>query len=208
MNHGGSYQNSHFGWSVGHAGDFDGDGLSDVIVGQPDFTFNYSGEGRFAVFRGKTDGTLAFVGDGYGGLTGAQFGYSVSGAGDVNNDGYSDVVSASANGSGLTTVWLGAAAGFPSTYAWGTGVAMAVGSGGDVNGDGFDDVLAARSDARIAWAYYGGGGEGMDRIPRQQQPNSTSAPRIGLMGKSSGSSSTRLRVRARTASGRQHVQVE
>jgi hypothetical protein len=73
------------GWSVGSAGDTDGDGMADVLVGAP-------GEGTAALLLGPVSGarTLAdadarFVGT-------ADAGAAVSGAGDVDGDGLDDIL--------------------------------------------------------------------------------------------------------------------
>ena len=81
-----------FGSYVSDAGDFDGDGVADVIVGAPfdDNTAFDSGSAR--VFSGQ-DGTVLFTFNGDSSAQGEdQFGFSVSGAGDVSGDGLSDII--------------------------------------------------------------------------------------------------------------------
>ncbi|MCA9773361.1 MAG: FG-GAP repeat protein, partial [Myxococcales bacterium] len=80
----------HFGWSVSSAGDVNGDSVPDFIVGAPeDAAFSPKREGYAKVFSGATGGLLyTFDGD----ANGDYFGWSVSGAGDVNNDGRDDVI--------------------------------------------------------------------------------------------------------------------
>ncbi len=89
-------QYDHAGTSVASAGDVNGDGLSDLIVGAPN---NY-GERSYVVF-GQTSTTainLSAVATGQGGFVingqdvGDRSGYSVAGAGDINGDGLSDLI--------------------------------------------------------------------------------------------------------------------
>jgi uncharacterized protein YciU (UPF0263 family) len=79
----------YFGWSVSGAGDVNGDGFADLVVGAwgDDNRGSFSGSAR--VLSGK-DGKIlyAFNGD----STYDYFGYSVSGAGDVNGDSFADVI--------------------------------------------------------------------------------------------------------------------
>jgi hypothetical protein len=141
--------NNHFGYAVGTAGDVNGDGYADVIVGayqHGDFT------GRVYVYAGGAGGLRAtpiFTATGQGQNT--SFGRAVGTAGDVNGDGYADVV-VGANGysdfMGRAYVYAGSARGLSATpifTATGQDVnshfGYAVGSAGDVNGDGHADVI-------------------------------------------------------------------
>jgi hypothetical protein len=158
------------GISVAGAGDINGDGIDDMIVGAANAGIGLSGV-SYVVF-GTTSGFAADIDlsslDGSNGfsLTGArrdQAGASVASAGDVNGDGFADIVigatGASPNGtqSGATYVVFGGASGFASNISLSgingsngfklSGVAaydrsgISVASAGDVNGDGFDDVI-------------------------------------------------------------------
>ena len=91
------------GMSVSGAGDVNGDGLADLIIGAPNDDPHGSTAGASFVVFGKTDGgsvelsSLQSSSDNGGfvinGVTaGDNSGWSVSGAGDVNNDGYADVI--------------------------------------------------------------------------------------------------------------------
>lgn len=75
---------SEFGVSVASAGDVDGDGYGDLVLGAP-------GIRRAYVYRGSSGGVstspIVLVG-----ASGSDFGRAVAGAGDVNGDGYADVL--------------------------------------------------------------------------------------------------------------------
>ncbi|MBK6877125.1 MAG: FG-GAP repeat protein [Ignavibacteria bacterium] len=85
----GEATNNYFGRAVSCAGDVNGDGYSDVIVGEPAYS-SYTGK-AYVYFGGtfldnNPDVTLT------GEAAGSAFGHSVSSAGDINGDGYSDVI--------------------------------------------------------------------------------------------------------------------
>ncbi|MBK8381484.1 MAG: FG-GAP repeat protein [Ignavibacteria bacterium] len=81
-----------FGSSVSSAGDVNGDGYSDVIVGAILNDAGGTGAGRaYIYFGGSSMNNVAdLIMTGEAGSD--QFGVSVSSAGDVNGDGYSDVI--------------------------------------------------------------------------------------------------------------------
>ncbi len=151
---------AHFGQSVSSAGDVNGDGYSDVIVGAPDFDNGQTNEGRAYLYHGSATGTAAapnwtFESD----AANAQLGISVATAGDVNGDGYSDAIIGAAgytNGQsteGRVYVFRGSGTGLPLTPHWTyeSDVSLArlghsVACAGDVNGDGYSDVIAGAYD--------------------------------------------------------------
>jgi hypothetical protein len=82
-----------FGTSVASAGDVNGDGFDDMIIGARGAVLNYGPSGLAYVYLGSKDGPSAMpiaLADPIG--PGSAFGGEVAGAGDVNGDGYSDVV--------------------------------------------------------------------------------------------------------------------
>jgi len=170
--------NAQFGTSVATAGDVNGDGYSDVIVGAPFYTNGQTNEGVAFIYQGSATGTGTLpVIMLESNQANAQFGISVATAGDVNGDGYSDVIVGAnmyTNGEtqeGAIYVYHGSPAGLAATAALlmesntvqaqlGTSVAGA----GDINGDGFSDIIAgAPGYSNIpgnftggAFTYYGG----------------------------------------------------
>jgi hypothetical protein len=99
---GGSERGDYAGWSVAAAGDVNGDGIGDIIIGafgaDPGGTIN---AGESFIVYGKTTGwsadlDLADIGDGGVRLDGIdpldRSGWTVASAGDINNDGYADVM--------------------------------------------------------------------------------------------------------------------
>jgi Ca2+-binding RTX toxin-like protein len=164
--------------SVSSAGDINGDGFDDVMVGAVNGVY---GSGASYVVFGKAtgfapntnlsslDGTAGFRISGAAAGDGA--GQSVATAGDVNGDGFDDMIVGSAfadpngNASGASHIVFGKAAGFGSNIDLSsldgtTGFKLSgaaaqdysgwsVASAGDVNGDGFDDLIvgARRADA-------------------------------------------------------------
>ena len=97
------------GYSVSSAGDFNGDGYDDIIIGAYGAAWNGFNSGSSYVVFGKESGFSRTIelseldaSDGLridGENSGDRSGYSVSSAGDVNDDGYDDVIiGASHNG--------------------------------------------------------------------------------------------------------------
>lgn len=166
---GGAASNDLTGWSVAGAGDFNGDGLADLIRGAPGAdprAFTDAGAAHLAFgpvrgFPAPNFGTSIF-----GATPGDRAGRSVAGAGDVNGDGRDDVIvgaldaDPTGTSSGSSYVVFGAASQPPTvcqcielstlTPAQGFRIdgaaandnsGFSVAGAGDVNGDGFDDVI-------------------------------------------------------------------
>ena len=163
------------GFSVSSAGDVNGDGIDDLIIGaiwaDPN-GLSYAGQ-SYVVFGSNSgfgdslnlwdlNGSNGFAINGIG--ANDQSGLSVSSAGDVNGDGFDDLIiganSAEPNGisyAGQSYVVFGSNSGFSDSLNLGdlngsNGFAIngigandrsgsSVSSAGDVNGDGFDDLI-------------------------------------------------------------------
>ncbi|CAB5497941.1 hypothetical protein THERMOS_751 [Bathymodiolus thermophilus thioautotrophic gill symbiont] len=161
----GENANDQIGISVSSAGDVNGDGLDDLIIGAPEAN-NETGK-SYVVF-GATNTTainLSTIATGTGGFVingenrDDQSGISVSSAGDVNGDGLDDLIvgtPGASNETGKSYVVFGTidtTAINLSTIAAGTGgfvingeneddqSGISVSSAGDVNGDGLDDLI-------------------------------------------------------------------
>ncbi len=162
----GTGTNSMFGISVSTAGDVNGDGYDDVIVGEPGYSNGESEEGRACVYLGSAGG-LSSTPDWTveADVALAQFGRSVSTAGDVNDDGYDDVIVGAPGigapgtlfeGQGAAYVFLGSPSGLSTSFQVGfvggqkgAHFGAAVCTAGDVNADGYDDVIVGAPDAEL-----------------------------------------------------------
>jgi hypothetical protein len=154
----GNYFGDNNGWSVAGAGDVNGDGLADLVVGNPD------ANGAVVVFGKTTTAAvdLAALGSGGFGISGYndQAGASVSSAGDVNGDGLADLLigaPAADGGYGCSYVVFGKTSSTDVSldpWMFSDGIVInsqtpydqsqtgrSVSSAGDVNGDGLADLL-------------------------------------------------------------------
>lgn len=160
----GNQANSYFGFDVNSAGDVNGDGFGDVIIGALVYDNGHTDEGAAFIYYGSSSGLLNIARTTLeSNLAGAQFGSGVACAGDVNGDGYSDVIVGAReyndgqSSEGYAFVYYGRAAGLNTTAAsiiqsnlGGAQLGFSVAGAGDVNGDGYDDVL-------IGAPYYSNG---------------------------------------------------
>ncbi len=153
----GSEETDGFGFSVAGAGDVNGDGYDDVVVGAPGYDDMGLDEGRAYLFEGAATGLSTTAAWTYeGGEAGMLIGHQVSGAGDVNGDGYDDIAIGSRaweDGEaeeGIVLVFHGDATGLPASADWsyepdteGAALANDIAAAGDVNDDGYDDLIVS-----------------------------------------------------------------
>ena len=143
----------YFGYSVSDAGDVNGDGFADVIVGAHRDNSTGSDSGSAKIYSG-IDGSILQTFNGNSSYD--YLGWSVSGAGDINNDGFDDViVGATGEGVGGVAHVYSGVSGIELFFYEGDSAndnfGVSVSGVGDVNGDGYDDVIVgARSDDGVA----------------------------------------------------------
>jgi hypothetical protein len=148
------------GSSVAGAGDVNGDGKADVIIGAPNFTNGESQEGAVYVFYGSSPNGInpnvftrleKNVANGH-------FGTYIAGGGDVNGDGYADIVVGApynagtfGNDIGKVYVYYGSAAGINTTpdilesQQAGDYFGISVDIVKDMDGDGTDEIAIGAS---------------------------------------------------------------
>ncbi len=190
----GAATNDLAGFAVSGAGDINGDGYDDILIGVPQADPHGGNSGAAYIIYGKASGFTANLdlsslngANGFqlsGALTGDFAGVSVSGAGDVNGDGYDDFLvgarAADPHGaqSGSTYLVFGKAGSFGANLdlssldgttglridgeAAGDYAGNSVAAAGDINGDGYDDLIIGGPSAHPhgtnsgrAWVIFG-----------------------------------------------------
>ena len=188
-----------FGWSVASAGDVNGDGFDDVVVGAPYADFGQAEEGAVAVYHGSASGLQPLPAwTAQSDQVAAWLGMSVASAGDVNGDGFDDVIIGAPyadfgqTNEGSVAVYHGSATGLQPLPAWTAQSDQAearfgwsVASAGDINGDGFDDVIIGAPYADFGQtnegsvAVYHGSATGLQPLPAWTAQSDQAEARFG-----------------------------
>ncbi len=153
------------GYGTAAAGDINGDGLDDVVVG------TYRAD-KAVVYYGNATYGLARIPTVLTGTSGSRFGSAVGSAGDVNGDGFADIA-VGARGDvdedGEAFVYLGSSSGIETTATVLTlpagsaaeNLGIDVASAGDVDGDGYDDLIVGSYGSAFLFL---GGASGIDPV--------------------------------------------
>ncbi|MCA9755823.1 MAG: FG-GAP repeat protein [Candidatus Eisenbacteria bacterium] len=221
------------GSSVASAGDVNGDGYSDILVGAPYYDNPTLNGGTAYLWYGTPTAPVPGNPDNADWASGRQqedalYGTSVSSAGDVNGDGYSDILVGCPNNdgtpgvdAGMVALWYGSADGpYPVAAGWiaegsaaNGNFGFCVAGNGDVNGDGYSDILVGAHDYTNgqteegrSFVYYGNDSRGLSRDPRQA--TSTLSHVIAPLGRSNSETAIGLGLRGRSPAGRGEVRIE
>jgi hypothetical protein len=167
----GTLSNSWFGYSVSTAGDVNGDGYSDVLIGAPGISGDQAHEGAAFVYFGSPSGVGVSANWGVWGNVEVytpipgSFGTTVSTAGDVNGDGYSDFIVGRESPAGA---WIYHGSATSPTCPWSSDIGDRVAAAGDVNGDGYSDVLVSNfDDGDGVVRCYHGSASGLSATPNR-----------------------------------------
>ena len=190
---------SRFGGAVAGAGDTNGDGFADLVVGAQDMNGASSDSGGIYVYPGSLTGLSTVDEVALTASDGARdddLGGSVAGGGDLDGDGYADLVAAAVGDddygsyTGSVYLWYGSTSGVQASseqkitasdadsYAY---FGRSLSLSGDVDGDGYDDLAVGADGADVSGAAYVfyGSSTGLDAASEQKVQASVSTGYLG-----------------------------
>lgn len=150
----GFQDDSYFGNFVNNAGDVNGDGYDDILVGAQNFDGLFTNEGAAYVYYGNSTGlnstpAITYLGE----STNAFCGQFACGNGDLNNDGFDDIAigqpeySGSFTSQGKISIYFGSPSGTAATAGWTRlgntaydNIGWYAAMNGDFNHDDYDDL--------------------------------------------------------------------
>ncbi|HWQ84920.1 MAG TPA: PKD domain-containing protein [Anaerolineales bacterium] len=170
-----SQANACFGYALAKAGDVNGDGFGDFLIGAPYYDDEFVDEGAVYLYYGSASGlSTTPARTFYGGQANARLGTALT-AGNLNGDPHSDIVLAAPgwsngqSGEGQVTIYFGGPGGPSAVPDWtneinqiGAQYGSSVAVAGDINGGGIDDLLVGADhfdgtlgDEGKVFLYYG-----------------------------------------------------
>lgn len=173
-----------FGSALANAGDFRGRGASSLAVASS----SGAAETSFvAVFDSSTNAIASTPGDVWSGAMGDRFGAAMSGGGDIDGDGFADLIvgePGALGGSGRVRVLFGGAMPGSATRedvsSGSTSLGTAVTAGCDFDGDSYADYAASSGGARpFVLVRYGGPRGATARTLRIDPPAAQSDAEFG-----------------------------
>jgi hypothetical protein len=140
------------GASIASAGDVDGDGLFDVVVGSPQEICGAGCSGTVRVYS-SADASLLMKFQSPSGPPNERVGTSVDGLGDFDGDGVPDVAAGTMPPNSIAFVISGKTGSvlIQPTGEWDTWFGYAVGGASDLNGDGLGDLLIGHPNNNYVW---------------------------------------------------------
>ncbi|KAL4710657.1 hypothetical protein ACJJTC_003293 [Scirpophaga incertulas] len=150
--------------------DLDGDGLSDLLVGAPNYAIKggmikYDQGAVFVYLSRKEDFRFVLQGSGFvrgSGTSGARFGTAVAGLGDIDGDGYNDVAIGAPwenDGMGVVYVYRGTSYGLNNRYSQrilaegAMGFGISISKGYDVDNNKCNDLAIGAHKSKTAYLY-------------------------------------------------------
>lgn len=174
------------GYAVSALPDLNGDGKSEIAVGEPGWNGSGANTGRVLAVSGAGGAILQTY---TAGVAGDRYGFSVAGLHDIDGDGRGDLIIGAPGRdspplfdvgavyivSGLLGTFLGSAGGYSNNDNMGFTVANA----GDLNSDGFDDMLMA---APVNTASFVGGGWARAHLGGAPTPTGYCTAKVNSLG--------------------------